>query len=124
MLPISGRSQWPRSTCLWLAVYCTLRPLSEARCMMPPSSALQRTRTHKVVAVLALSVLSMTAPPALAGQQASVEMEEALAKYGPGVFPAVTRMEVCGFFRVMVVYWAGTDMLFVDEIQPSQGEST
>jgi hypothetical protein len=74
--------------------------------------------------VLALSVLSITAPPALAGQPASVEMEEAFAKYGPGVFSAVTRMEVCGFFRVMVVYWAGTDMLFVDEIQPSQGEST
>jgi len=61
---------------------------------------------------------------AVRAQPASVEMDEALAKYGPGIFPAVTRMEVCGRFRVLVVHWAGTDMLFVDEVEPALNEST
>ena len=70
------------------------------------------------------AALLIAAVPCQASESASVEMDESVAVYGPGIFPAITRMEICGSFRVMIVYWAGTDMLFVDETQPSEDQST
>ena len=73
---------------------------------------------------LTSAALLVAAVPCQASESASVKMDEAVAAYGPGIFPAITQMEFCGRFRVMIVYWAGTDMLFVDLTQPSDGQST
>lgn len=75
-------------------------------------------------AALMSVALVFPAAPCTPSEPAAVEMDEAFAVYGPGIFPAITRMEVCGAFRAMVVYWAGTDMLFVDEVAPALNEST
>lgn len=59
-----------------------------------------------------------------AGQTASVEFRESVAVYGPEIFPALTRLQRCGNFRVLVAYVNGTDLLFVDEVVPIEGGST
>ncbi len=74
--------------------------------------------------MLVSAAFLVAAPPIQSSESASVAMDEAIAVYGPGIFPAITRMEICDNFRVMIVYWAGTDMLFVDETSPSEGQST
>jgi uncharacterized protein (TIGR02246 family) len=57
-------------------------------------------------------------------QTGSVEFEESVAVYGPGIFPALTQLRLCGDFRVLVAYVNGTDLLFVDEVTPIEGGST
>ena len=47
-----------------------------------------------------------------------------IGDYGPDIFPGITRMEVCGSFRVMVVYGNGTDNLYVDEQEFSSNQVT
>ena len=74
---------------------------------------------------LALAVCGLlTAPCSLAREEASIDFQEAVAKYGPGLFPAITRLTRCGDYRVFVVYGNGTDMLFMDKLVATQNEST
>ncbi|HEX5045551.1 MAG TPA: hypothetical protein VFX89_00390 [Gammaproteobacteria bacterium] len=74
------------------------------------------------LAVSACAVLGASA--VLADDKAAVEFEEAVAVYGPGIFPAITRLVRCGDYRVLVVYAAGTDLLFLDKLVPADNEST
>jgi hypothetical protein len=60
----------------------------------------------------------------VAAQTARVAFEESVAVYGPEIFPALTRLRLCGNFRVLVAYVNGTDLLFVDEVAPIEGGST
>ena len=69
-------------------------------------------------------IACVLAPSALFGQVASVAFDESLAVYGPGIFPAVTRLQICEPYRVLVAYLNGTDMLFVDEMVRSRNQST
>ena len=63
--------------------------------------------------------------PALASAQiGSVELNEGLAVYGSGIYPAITKVSVCGEYRVLVAYLHGTDMLFLDRISPVLNGST
>ena len=57
-------------------------------------------------------------------ERAAVEFDEAVAVYGPGIFPAITQLVRCGDYRVLVVYAAGTDLLFLDKLVPADNEST
>jgi hypothetical protein len=63
-------------------------------------------------------------PVASAREEASIAFDEAVAVYGPGIFPAITKLVTCGDYRVFVVYGNGTDMLFADKIVPASNEST
>jgi len=70
-----------------------------------------------LVASLAVSV------PAVS-QTARVGFNESVAVYGPEIFPGLTHLHQCGEFRALVAYVNGTDMLFVDEVAPADGDST
>lgn len=59
-----------------------------------------------------------------AAQTPEVAFEDSVAVYGPGIFPALTQLRACGNFRVLVAYVNGTDLLFVDEVEPTAGGST
>lgn len=77
---------------------------------------------------LAACALLMIAGTPVAGtparEEASISFHEAIAEYGPGLFPAMTQLARCGDFRVFVVYGNGTDMLFMDRLVPAANEST
>ena len=66
----------------------------------------------------------LTTSGLLAREEAHIGFEEAVAVYGPGLYPAITKLVRCGDYRVFVVYANGTDMLFMDRLVPVQNEST
>lgn len=78
----------------------------------------------KFVASLVLLGAVVPASAVLAREEARIEFEEAVAVYGPGLYPAITKLARCGDYRVFVVYGNGTDMLFMDRLVPVQNEST
>lgn len=67
---------------------------------------------------------SVCCSTSVVAQTASVEFEESRAVYGPGIFPALTHVRLCGDFRVLVAYVNGTALLFVDEVGLAEGAST
>ena len=71
---------------------------------------------------LVCSLLAASGLPAR--EEARIGFEEAVAVYGPGLYPAITKLARCGDYRVFVVYGNGTDMLFMDRLVPVQNEST
>jgi hypothetical protein len=66
----------------------------------------------------------LVAPASFADEEARVDFEEAVAVYGPGIFPAITQLVRCGDYRVLIVYAAGTDLLFMDRLVLANNEST
>ena len=66
----------------------------------------------------------LTVSGLLAREDAHIGFEEAVAVYGPGLYPAITKLIRCGDYRVFVVYGNGTDMLFMDRLVPVRNEST
>ena len=57
-------------------------------------------------------------------QIATAELDDGRAVYGPGIFPAITRIQTCENYGVLVAYLHGTDMVFVDEVRPALNGST
>lgn len=57
-------------------------------------------------------------------QTARVGFDESVAIYGPEIFPALAKLQLCGDFRVLVAYINGTELLFVDEVAPAERGST
>src|ERR1044071_1618534 len=66
----------------------------------------------------------LTAPASYADASGQGDFAEAVAADGPGVFPAITQLVRCGDYRVLVVYAAGTDLLFLDKLVLANNEST
>ena len=75
-----------------------------------------------IFAVVACTVLTL--PASFADEEAAVDFEEAVAVYGPGIFPAITQLVRCGDYRMLVVHAAGTDLLFMDKLVRVNNEST
>jgi hypothetical protein len=69
-------------------------------------------------------VASVCCSGVVVAQTARVAFEESRAVYGPEIFPALTHVHLCGDFRVLVAYVNGTDLLFIDEVEPADAGST
>jgi hypothetical protein len=81
-------------------------------------------RTFTTTQVVCLVCGLLTASSLLAREEARIGFEEAVAVYGPGLYPAITKLARCEDYRVFVVHGNGTDMLFMDRLVPVQNEST
>ena len=79
---------------------------------------------RQILESIVLCSASLAMPSALLGQVASVAFEDSVAVYGPDIYPAVTRIRYCEPYRVLVAYINGTDMLFVDELELAENQST
>jgi hypothetical protein len=86
------------------------------RSTLPPSDGAARK--------LRLGIASLALPSVVFGQVASVAFRDSYAVYGPDIYPAVTQVQYCKPYRVLVAYLNGTDMLFIDELGLSKNEST
>jgi hypothetical protein len=73
---------------------------------------------------LQLGIACLALPGAVLGQAASVAFRDSYAVYGPDIYPAVTQVQYCAPYRILVAYINGTDMLFIDELEPSKSQST
>jgi hypothetical protein len=77
------------------------------------------------LAILTLAAGAVLASSSFADEIASFQFDdEAIAVYGPGIYPAITQVARCGDYRVLVAYGNGTDMLFLDKVVRVDNEST